>query len=161
MPRIQKEALMYLNREYSIRALATMGLVVLIILLTAGSGWAAEGTEAPQKGKRPQAGKKATPKKETAKESGAKPLDCTGDFPKIQKIQPDEGKAGTKVTITGRNFGQRGCLSMVSFGPGSPAKFDQKDDTTITTTVPDAKKGMRLLTVNTAAGQDSKPFLVR
>jgi len=158
---------MIANPQRPFRILAAMGLFALVIPLfnVGGAVLAAEEEKAPQKGKRSQAGKKPMPKKEATQGSraaaAAKPPDCTGDFPKIQKVQPDEGKAGTKVTITGKNFGQRGCLSMVSFGPGSPSKFDHKDDSTITTTVPAAKKGLRLLTVNTAAGQDSKPFLVR
>jgi len=157
---------MLANPQRPLRTLAAMGLfALLVILLSAGAGSAAEGDKPPQKGKRSQAGKKAAPKGEPSRglgaAPGAKPLDCTGDFPKIQKVQPDEGTAGTKVTITGRNFGQPGCLSMVSFGPGSPSKFVHKDDSTITATVPAAKKGLRLLTVNTMSGQDSKPFLVR
>ena len=147
--------------------ITTVGLVALIVVVlnVGGTAPAAEGDKAPQKGKRAQTGKKDSPKgegsKKGAKTPAAKPLDCTGEFPKIHKVQPDEGKAGTKVTITGKNFGQPGCLSMVAFGAGSPSKFTHKDDSTITTTVPAAKKGLRLLTVNTAAGQDSKPFLVR
>ncbi len=88
-----------------------------------------------------------------------KGLSCAGDVPKIMKIKPDEGKTGDKVTITGENFGAPGCISMVSFGPGSPAKFTQADAQTITATVPDGKKGMELLTVTGFTGEDTKPFL--
>jgi hypothetical protein len=88
-----------------------------------------------------------------------KGLSCSGDAPKITKISPDEGKTGDKVTITGEHFGGPGCVSMVSFGPGSPAKFTQADDRTITATVPDGKKGMELLTVTGFTGEDTKPFL--
>lgn len=84
---------------------------------------------------------------------------CSGVTPKIKKVTPDEGKTGDKVTITGENFGEPGCVSMVSFGPGSAAKFTQTDDRTITATVPDGKKGMELLTVTGFTGQDTKPFL--
>ncbi len=84
---------------------------------------------------------------------------CAGDPPKIKKVSPDEGKTGDKVTITGSNFGEPGCISMVSFGPGSPAKFTHVDDTTITVTVPEGKKGMEFLTVTGATSQDTKPFL--
>jgi hypothetical protein len=84
---------------------------------------------------------------------------CSGETPKIKKISPDEGKAGDKVTITGENFGEPGCISMVSFGPGSPAKFTQVDDKTITATVTEGKKGMEFLTVTGATSQDTKPFL--
>ena len=158
---------MLANPQRSFRFLAAMGVLALTVLAFDGGDVisAAEKEQPTQKGKQSQTAKKSNPKKEAARGTsgspGTKPPECTGDFPKIQKVQPDEGKAGTKVTITGKNFGQRGCLSMVSFGPGSPSKFDHKDDMTITATVPEAKKGLRLLTVNTAAGQDSKPFLVR
>ena len=84
---------------------------------------------------------------------------CSGETPKIKKVTPDEGKPGDKVTITGENFGDAGCISVVSFGPGSPSKFTQVDDKTITTTVTEGKKGLELLTVTGATGEDTKPFL--
>jgi hypothetical protein len=84
---------------------------------------------------------------------------CSGDMPKIKKVSPDEGKTGDKITITGEKFGDPGCISMVSFGPGSPAKFTQVDDRTITVTVPEGKKGMEFLTVTGFTGEDTKPFL--
>ena len=84
---------------------------------------------------------------------------CTGDTPKINKVTPDEGKTGDKVTITGENFGEPGCITMVSFGPGSPAKFTQVDDKTITAMVPEGKKGMKLLTVTGATSTATKPFV--
>jgi IPT/TIG domain len=84
---------------------------------------------------------------------------CSGATPKIKKLTPDEGKAGDKVTIAGENFGEPGCVSMVSFGPGNAAKFTQVDDRTITVTVPAGKKGMEFLTVTGFTGEDTKPFL--
>lgn len=84
---------------------------------------------------------------------------CSGETPKIKKVTPDEGKPGDKVTITGENFGEPGCVNMVSFGPGSPAKFTQVDDKTITATVTDGKKGLELLTVTGATSTGTKPFL--
>ncbi|HZC67396.1 MAG TPA: IPT/TIG domain-containing protein [Nitrospirales bacterium] len=84
---------------------------------------------------------------------------CSGATPKIKKVTPDEGKTGDKVTIAGENFGEPGCVSMVSFGPGGAAKFTQVDDRTITVTVPAGKKGIELLTVTGFTGEDSKPFL--
>jgi len=84
---------------------------------------------------------------------------CSGETPKIKKVSPDEGKPGDKVTITGENFGEPGCVNMVSFGPGSPAKFTQMDDKTITATVTDGKKGLELLTVTGATSTGTKPFL--
>jgi hypothetical protein len=141
-------------------------LTVLLLVLFLGYGlpaWSAK--EDPPS----QTKKRAQPRKQSPSQAGTKPdsvtagksKECIGIIPKITKVQPDEGKAGSKITITGKNFGVPGCLSMVSFGPGSPAKFVHKDDTTVTATVPDTKKGLRLLTINTPAGQDSKPFLVR
>ena len=84
---------------------------------------------------------------------------CPGETPKITKVTPDEGKTGDKVTITGVGFGDTGCVTMVSFGPGSPAKFTQVDDNTITATVPEGKKGMELLTVTGSTSTATKPFL--
>ena len=84
---------------------------------------------------------------------------CSGDVPKIKKVSPDEGKTGDKVTISGESFGEAGCVSGVSFGPGSPAKFTQVDDKTITVTVPEGKRGMEFLTVTGFTGEDTKPFL--
>ncbi len=87
---------------------------------------------------------------------------CFGMAPKIEKVKPDEGKAGDKVTITGSSFGAKGCLTAVSFGPGNPAKFEHMNETTVTTAVPAVKKkGIQLLTVTTASGEDSKAFLVK
>ena len=84
---------------------------------------------------------------------------CSGATPKIKKVTQDEGKAGDKVTIVGEHFGEPGCVSMVSFGPGGPAKFTQVDDKTITAMVPQGKKGIQLLTVTGFTGEDTKPFL--
>lgn len=89
----------------------------------------------------------------------AKARVCSGATPKIQKVSPDEGRAGDKITITGQNFGDAGCISGVSFGPGSPAKFTQVNDGTVTTVVPGGKRGISLLSLTNAGGEDSKPFL--
>jgi hypothetical protein len=99
------------------------------------------------------------------KASGAgiveKAVACFGQAPKIEKIDPDEVKAGDKVTIIGKDFGMAGCLNSISFGPGNPAKFEQKDETEITAIVPSIKKsGMVLLTLTTASGEDSKPVFI-
>jgi hypothetical protein len=104
---------------------------------------------------------KATAKKFASAETAGKGQSCFGEAPKLDKLTPDEGKAGDKVTITGTNFGAAGCLRGVSFGPGHPAKFKQTNDS-ITTTVPSGgKKGLVLLTVTTASGGNSKSFLVK
>jgi hypothetical protein len=126
---------------------------VLAALVFAGQvGLAAEADE-------PGGGIKSNKAKASESPRLTKGLSCAGDVPKIKKISPDEGKTGDKVTITGENFGAPGCISMVSFGPGSPAKFTQADSQTITVTVPEGKKGMELLTVTGFTGGDTKPFL--
>lgn len=91
----------------------------------------------------------------------AKSKSCVGETPEIAKVKPDEGKAGETVTITGRNFGSPGCLRSVSFGPGNPAKFTHDSDSTVTATVPSGKRGNVILTLTTASGEDSKPFLAK
>jgi len=102
----------------------------------------------------------AAPKFATAETAGNAPS-CFGEAPNLDKLTPDEGEAGDKVTITGTNFGEVACLRGVSFGPGHPAQFQQTDDG-ITTTVPSGgKKGLVLLTVTTASGENSRPFLVK
>ncbi len=99
-------------------------------------------------------------KAKAAESSGMKKgQNCATQGPKVKKVSPDEGKTGDKVTITGERFGQPGCVAMVSFGPGSPAKFTHVDDKTLTAVVPDGKNGLELLTVTGSVGVDSKPFL--
>jgi hypothetical protein len=116
----------------------------------------AQATPAP---KQPGGGIQSNKAKAAESPRLTKGRSCSGDMPKIKKVSPDEGKTGAKVTITGEKFGDPGCVGMVSFGPGSPAKFTQVDDKTITVTVPEGKKGMELLTVTGFAGEDTKPFL--
>jgi hypothetical protein len=100
------------------------------------------------------------PKSQTTEKAGTATA-CFGEAPKIDKLTPDEGKAGDKVTITGK-FGTADCLRGVSFGPGHEAKFTMKNDTTITATVPTGgRKGVAIVTVTTASGEYSKPFLIK
>ncbi len=89
----------------------------------------------------------------------AKSQSCAGVTPKIKNVTPGEGRTGDTVTITGVNFGNSGCVSGVSFGPGSPAKFTQRDDKTVTATVPEGNKGLEMLTLTGFTGEDSKIFL--
>jgi hypothetical protein len=104
--------------------------------------------------------KVTAPKFESAETAGKAPS-CFGEAPILDKLTPDEGKAGDRVIITGTNFGQAACLRGVSFGPGHPAQFQQTNNS-ITTTVPSGgKKGLVLLTVTTASGENSKAFLVK
>ena len=148
----------------------TVAIGVLAICLAATSPvgtWAAEPGKQEKKAKKPAqvrtsvlAPKAAAPKFVSAETAG-KALSCFGEAPKLDKLTPDEGKAGDRVTITGTNFGEAACLRGVSFGPGHPAQFQQTNDS-ITTIVPSGgKKGLVLLTVTTASGENSKPFLVK
>ena len=107
------------------------------------------------------AAKGQTPKY-TSAETAAKAPACFGETPVIQSVRPDEGKAGEKVTISGKGFGPAHCLRSLSFGPGYPAAFTFVNDTQITATVPTGRrKGMAMMTITTASGEDSKAFLVK
>ena len=104
--------------------------------------------------------KVTAPKFESAETAGKAPS-CFGEAPILDKVTPDEGKTGDRITITGTNFGQAACLRGVSFGPGHPAQFQQTNNS-ITATVPSGgKKGLVLLTVTTASGENSKAFLIK
>ncbi|NOT21301.1 MAG: hypothetical protein HOP22_01050 [Nitrospiraceae bacterium] len=104
---------------------------------------------------------KATAPKLASTATAGQASSCFGEAPILNKLTPDEGKAGDKVTITGNNFGKAACFRGVSFGPGHPAQFQQANDS-ITTTVPaGGKKGLVLLSVTTASGENSKPFLMK
>ena len=153
----------------------TIAIGVLAICLAAispASTWAAEPVKQEKKAKKPAqvrtsalapkatAPKVTAPKFASAETAGNAPS-CFGEAPKLDNLTPDEGKAGDRVTITGTNFGEAACLRGVSFGPGHPAQFQQTNDS-ITTTVPSGgTKGLVLLTVTTASGENSKPFLVK
>jgi hypothetical protein len=122
--------------------------------------------KAAKKQKPAQPAKKGRTAEGVTKGSGAgiveKSTACFGQAPRIDKVNPDEVKPGEKVTITGKDFGAKGCLSSVSFGPGNPAKFEQKDESQVTVTVPSTKKkGIVLLTLTTASGEDSKPVFIK
>ncbi len=104
---------------------------------------------------------KTEPKFHTA-ETAAKAKACFGVAPHIDKLVPDEGKPGAKVTIKGAQFGSPHCLRSVSFGPGQAAAFTMRNESTIQTTVPTiGRKGLVIVTVTTASGEDSKAFLVK
>ncbi|MEO5957047.1 MAG: IPT/TIG domain-containing protein [Nitrospiraceae bacterium] len=140
--------------------------IVFVVIGQAGS-WAAEPIKQEKNVKKPAqaqttvSAKKSPATKFASAETAGKAQSCYGEAPRLDKLTPDEGKAGDKVTIIGTNFGEAACLRSVSFGPGHPAKFQQTNDS-ITTTVPSGgKKGMVLLTVTTASGENSKPFLVK
>ncbi|MDK2743145.1 MAG: IPT/TIG domain-containing protein [Nitrospira sp.] len=104
---------------------------------------------------------KADPKFHSA-ETAAKAKACFGMAPQIAKLVPDEGKPGAKVTIKGMQFGSPECLRGVSFGPGQAAVFTMRNESTIVATVPTiSRKGLVIVTVTTASGEDSKAFLLK
>jgi hypothetical protein len=131
---------------------------VLLIGLGSESGWAAEREKASKKAKTKVTEPAA---KARSAEVAAQSKACFGVTPTISKVSPDEGKPGDKVTITGANFGAPGCLRGVSFGPGNPAKFVHVSETIVTATVPQGKRGLEILSVTTASGEVSKPFLMK
>lgn len=131
-----------------------------------GAAMAAEQTQPTKKSKTKVEATAAPSKLAMSKfhtaETAGKAKACFGTAPQIEKVSPDEGKAGDNVTITGSQLGSADCLRSVSFGPGHTAMFTMKNDTTITATVPaGGRKGLALLTVTTASGEDSKSFLVK
>ena len=143
-------------------------VLILSIIAFAGATNIASGAEGPQKGKKltreaytptTQPGEGIKSIRASGADSVAKSQSCSTATPKIKKITPDEGKAGDRVTITGVNFGKAGCVSGVSFGPGSPAKFTQQDDKTVSATVPEGHKGLEMLTLTGFTGEDSKIFV--
>ena len=154
----------------------TVAIGVLALSLAAmsqTSTWAAEPVKQEKKAKQAKKAKqpaqthasapapKVTAPKFATAETAGKADSCFGEAPTLDKLTPDEGKAGDRVIVTGTNFGEAACLRGVSFGPGHPAQFQQTIDS-ITTTVPSGgKKGLVLLTVTTASGENSRPFLVK
>jgi hypothetical protein len=148
---------------------ATLGIGVIALVLAAvhsGTAFAADQAKPTKKPKASPEAKAPKPKADRPTfqtgETAAKSKACFGEAPQIAKLTPDEGKAGDKITITGTKFGSPDCLRGVSFGPGHAATFKMKNETTITTTVPKGgRKGLAIVTVTTASGEDSKPFLVK
>jgi hypothetical protein len=149
-------------------SIAVIGILALsLTAITPAVSRAAEPVKQEKKANKSTQGRtnalvpNAIAKKFASAEIAGKALPCFGEAPKLDTLTPDEGKAGDKVTITGTNFGAAACLRGVSFGPGHPAQFHQTNDR-ITTTVPSGgKKGLVLLTVTTASGENSRPFLMK
>jgi hypothetical protein len=153
------------------RTIVAIGVLALCLTAICPAGtWAADPgkqeKEAKKATKQPQvpasapAKKVAAPRFASAETAGKAPS-CFGEAPSLDKLTPDEGKPGDKITITGTKFGEVVCLRGVSFGPGHPAQFKQTNDS-ITAVVPQGgKKGLVLLTVTTASGENSKPFLMK
>ncbi len=149
------------------RIVVAIGILALnLAVITPVVSQAAEPVKQEKKAKQPAQKGTTVPaqvptKKFTTAETAGKAVPCSGEAPTLDKLTPDEGKAGDKVTITGTNFGEAACLRGVSFGPSHPAQFRQTNDS-ITTTVPSGgKKGLVLLSITTASGESSKPFLVK
>jgi IPT/TIG domain len=164
---------MVMNRAAGFRITVAVGLLAICLgAVSPLDTWAAEPAKQEKKAKKPAkaptsapAAKATSPKVTAPKfesaETAGKAQSCFGEAPILDKVTPDEGKAGDRVTITGTNFGQAACLRGVSFGPGHPAQFQQTNNS-ITTTVPSGgKKGLVLLTVTTASGENSKAFLIK
>ena len=148
-------------------------LAICLAAISPADTWAAEPVKQEKKAKQAKKAKqparthasapapKAAAPKFASAETAGKAESCFGEAPTLDKLTPDEGKAGDRVIVTGANFGEAACLRGVSFGPGHPAQFQQTIDS-ITTTVPrGGKKGLVLLTVTTASGENSRPFLVK
>jgi IPT/TIG domain len=150
------------------RITVAIGVLALgLAVMDQTSGWAAEPVAKDKIVKKSAQTRTSAPASNTADAKSTMPgstgksTACFGEAPQLDKVTPDEGKAGDKVTITGSSFGTAACLRGVSFGPGHPAQFQQTNNS-ITTTVPSGgKKGLVLLTVTTASGENSKPFLVK
>jgi IPT/TIG domain-containing protein len=144
-----------------------IGAVALVLTASdPGQGLAADKDKSAKKPKATPEAKTSKPKADKPKfqsaETAGKGKTCYGTAPKIEKLLPDEGKPGDKVTIKGSLFGSPDCLRSVSFGPGHAATFTMQNDNTITATVPTGgRKGLAIVTVTTASGEDSKPFLVK
>jgi hypothetical protein len=142
--------------------------VLSLGIALSGPSYSAEPEKAIAKSK-PSAATKPAAKKVTATstkyqsaETAGKAPACFGMAPSIDKVSPDEGKAGDKVTITGTSFGNSDCLRSISFGPGHAATFKIESDSKISATVPSGgRKGLAMLTVTTASGEVSKAFLVK
>lgn len=150
------------------RGMVAFGVLALsLAVITPAVTWAAEPaakertTKKAAQSRANTLAQKSSAAKSAMPETAGKSTACFGEAPKLDKVIPDEGKAGDRITITGNSFGETACLRGVSFGPGHPAQFQQTKDG-ITTTVPvGGKKGLVLLSVTTASGENSKPFLVK
>ncbi len=81
--------------------------------------------------------------------------------PVVAGVQPGEGTPGTRVTITGSNFGPGGDSSTVTIG-GVPATVVSWSDTTVVIVVPEGATSGSVV-VTSAAGDSNKDhdFVVR
>ena len=83
--------------------------------------------------------------------------------PKIKKVQPDEVKAGEKITIQGENFGTKECIYEVSFSsaPGTKVEYRYINDSALEATVPNGKTGMTFVIIVAGGGSAQKPVLIK
>jgi IPT/TIG domain len=150
------------------RLTVAIGVLALsLVAINQTSTWAAEPVAKEKAAKKSAQMRTSAPVPQTTapklakEETAGKSTACFGEAPTLDKVTPDEGKTGDRVIITGTNFGQTACMRGVSFGPGHPAQFQQTNNS-ITTTVPSGgTKGLVLLTVTTASGENSKAFLIK
>lgn len=80
--------------------------------------------------------------------------------PKIMKITPDTVKPGDKITIKGKNFGNKQCFHNVTFGSAT-ATFTYVNDTTLEATVPSSKTGLMPVHIMTEGGTSESVILVQ
>lgn len=82
------------------------------------------------------------------------------DPPEIESISPAEGPPGTRIIITGFNFGVDPSVVTVLFGQ-APAEFSSVLNRRITATVPDVPQGSAQVVVRVDdEGSDPFPFQV-
>src|SRR5262249_713618 len=103
------------------RITIAFGILALSLAVISPAGtWAAEPAKQEKKAKKPakapanSSASKVTPTDATAPkyssaETAGKAIPCVGEAPRLEKVTPDEGKSGTKVVITGANFGEAAC----------------------------------------------------
>lgn len=72
--------------------------------------------------------------------------------PTISSFLPNEGEAGTAVTITGKNLA---ALGSVEFGGGTSASFDVKSDKEVVARVPAAATSGRIIVENSVGRFES------
>lgn len=73
-------------------------------------------------------------------------------YPTITTVMPDHVRPGQKITITGKNFGNKQCFHSVSFGPKSTDAWTYVSPTTVEATVPSLRPGAVSVIVSTEAG---------
>ena len=105
-----------MNTAAGSRIIIAIGVLAICLAAISPAGiWAAEQVKQEKKVKKPAkartsapapkaaAPQVALPKFATAETAGNAPS-CFGEAPTLDKLTPDEGKAGDKVTITGTSF---------------------------------------------------------